>query len=139
MRAALVAREQEPITPFIAKVRALARRGVSSVLVMGGAGDYFGVSDCVLRMDSYAASDATEQAKAVEARFGGRDASGDAREFGAVPSRVLLEVYPGPSQGGETLLLRLPLALSEVGDSGNADMLTHVLFKPFTVSWKVPR
>ncbi len=41
--AALVAREKEPITPFIARIRALVSRGVSSVLVMGGAGDYFGV------------------------------------------------------------------------------------------------
>lgn len=41
--AALVAADKEPITPFIAKIRALVSRGVSCILVMGGAGDYFGV------------------------------------------------------------------------------------------------
>lgn len=39
---ALVARDKEPITPFIARIGALARSGVSAVLVMGGSGDYFG-------------------------------------------------------------------------------------------------
>ena len=39
---ALVAAHKEPITPFIARIRALAARGVSSVIVMGGSGDYFG-------------------------------------------------------------------------------------------------
>ena len=48
-----VAPDKEPITPFIAKIRALVSRGVSCVLVMGGAGDYFGVSDAVVAMDCY--------------------------------------------------------------------------------------
>lgn len=39
---ALVAKEKEPITPFIARIRALAAGGTSAVLVMGGSGDYFG-------------------------------------------------------------------------------------------------
>ena len=39
---ALVARDKEPITPFIARIGALARSGESAVLVMGGSGDYFG-------------------------------------------------------------------------------------------------
>ena len=37
-----MARDKEPITPFIARIGALARSGVSAVLVMGGSGDYFG-------------------------------------------------------------------------------------------------
>ena len=43
---ALVAAEKEPITPFIARVRALAAAGVSTILVVGGTGDYFEVSLC---------------------------------------------------------------------------------------------
>ena len=50
---ALVAKEKEPITPFLAKIGALRKRGVSCILVMGGSGDYFGVSDAVICMDSY--------------------------------------------------------------------------------------
>ena len=44
---ALVAKDKEPITPFIAKVRPLVDRGVSCILVIGGSGDYFDVADVV--------------------------------------------------------------------------------------------
>ena len=45
---ALVARDKEPITPFISRVRGLYDQdGVSSILVIGGAGDYFDVCDTV--------------------------------------------------------------------------------------------
>ena len=40
----LVSRDKEPITPFISKIRALAGRGVSCVLVIGGSGEYFDVA-----------------------------------------------------------------------------------------------
>ena len=37
----LVAKDREPITPFVDRVRQLwEERGVSTVLVMGGSGDY---------------------------------------------------------------------------------------------------
>jgi predicted ABC-class ATPase len=42
---------------------------VSSILVVGGAGDYLNVSDTVVQMMNYAASDATQDAKAVCAQF----------------------------------------------------------------------
>lgn len=64
----LVAVDKEPITPFIAKVRALfERERVSSVLVVGGAGDYFSVADHVIMMDAYAPVDVTSKAKAIAA------------------------------------------------------------------------
>lgn len=51
----LVAKEKEPITPFISKVRSLYdTRKVSSILVIGGCGDYFEVADTVIMMDCYA-------------------------------------------------------------------------------------
>lgn len=51
----LVAKEKEPITPFISKVRALFETmKVSSILVIGGCGDYFEVADTVIMMDCYA-------------------------------------------------------------------------------------
>ena len=50
----LVAKEKEPITPFISKVRALYDTlKVSSILVIGGCGDYFEVADTVIMMDCY--------------------------------------------------------------------------------------
>ena len=63
---ALVAKEHEPITPFLDHVRELwERRGVSTVLVMGGCGDYFDVADTVLLMRDYRPHDATQDARAV--------------------------------------------------------------------------
>ena len=65
---ALIAKEKEPITPFIDKVRQLyTDHGVSTVLVMGGSGDYFQVADCVLALDNYVAHDVTAKAKAIAA------------------------------------------------------------------------
>ena len=44
---------QEPIRPFISRVRPLwEEHGVSTILVVGGAGDYFDVADSVVMMDS---------------------------------------------------------------------------------------
>jgi predicted ABC-class ATPase len=61
---ALVAREKEPITPFLHRIRELYKRhGVSTVIVMGGTGDYFEVSDTVIMMDNYQPHDVTAQAK----------------------------------------------------------------------------
>ncbi|WP_166856633.1 MULTISPECIES: ABC-ATPase domain-containing protein [Actinomyces] len=67
---ALVADEHEPITPLVDRVAALARdTGVSTVLVMGGSGDYLDVADRVLLMDSYELRDATARAAAVVAEL----------------------------------------------------------------------
>lgn len=63
---ALVAKEKEPITPFIDRVRELyAEHGVSTILVMGGSGDYFEVADQVIMMDHFRPVDVTAQAKAI--------------------------------------------------------------------------
>ncbi len=65
----LIAGDREPITPFIARVRELyERHGVSSILVIGGVGDYLDVADTVLMMDAYRPRDATERARALVAR-----------------------------------------------------------------------
>lgn len=63
---ALVPPEHEPITPFIDRVRALhADRGVSTVLVVGGSGDYLDVADTVIVMRDYEPLDAGAAARAV--------------------------------------------------------------------------
>lgn len=55
----------EPITPYTDRVRELAAAGVSSILVIGGSGEYLGVADRVYRMDDFRISDATEEAETV--------------------------------------------------------------------------
>ena len=63
---ALVSSEREPITPLVDRIRALHReRGISTLIVMGGSGDYLDVADQVLIMDRYRLVDATAQARQV--------------------------------------------------------------------------
>jgi predicted ABC-class ATPase len=61
---ALVADEKEPITPLLHRIRELHQSyGISSVIVMGGSGDYFDVADHVIMLDAYRPVDVTEQAQ----------------------------------------------------------------------------
>mmetsp|Transcript_1864 Transcript_1864/g.2571 ORF Transcript_1864/g.2571 Transcript_1864/m.2571 type:complete len:506 (-) Transcript_1864:84-1601(-) len=63
-----VASDKEPITPFVRIVRSLYDDcGISTILVIGGVGDYFDVADNVLVLDSYKCADATERAKQIVA------------------------------------------------------------------------
>ena len=50
----VVADSEEPITPFISRVRDLYEKlGISSVLVAGSSGSYFHVADTVIQMKEY--------------------------------------------------------------------------------------
>lgn len=74
----LVAKEREPLTPLVDSVRSLHRdHGVSTVLVMGGSGDYLEVADLVLMMDAYRPSDVTERAREVASVPTGRHAEAE--------------------------------------------------------------
>ncbi len=67
---ALIEDADEPITPFIDRARQMYEElGVSTVLVVGGAGDYFDVADTVIGMRSYLPADLTTEARDVAARF----------------------------------------------------------------------
>lgn len=97
---ALVEKDKEPITPFLDKVRLLRKDlGVSTVLVMGGSGDYFDVADGVIMMDSYVPVDVTDDVSDIVSR----DRTGRAMEggerFGKVTSRVPLRSSFDPSRG----------------------------------------
>lgn len=63
---ALVHGDREPLVPFVDLVRPLHREHrVSTVLVMGGSGDYFDVADQVIMLDAYHPHDVTERARAL--------------------------------------------------------------------------
>jgi predicted ABC-class ATPase len=67
---ALVHDEDEPITPFIDRARQMFEQlGVSTVLVVGGAGDYFDIADTVIGMRRYLPADLTSAARTVAQRF----------------------------------------------------------------------
>ncbi|MBP1970136.1 putative ABC-class ATPase [Virgibacillus natechei] len=62
----LVVSDKEPITPFIDKVKQMRDQlDVSTVLVMGGSGDYFAVADSVIMMEAYAPHNVTTQARDI--------------------------------------------------------------------------
>jgi predicted ABC-class ATPase len=61
----LVACEKEPITPFVRVVSSLKEQGISTILVVGGTGDFFSVADHVLVMDHYRCEDATARAHSI--------------------------------------------------------------------------
>ncbi|MDO0993795.1 MULTISPECIES: ABC-ATPase domain-containing protein [Staphylococcus] len=87
----LIAPDKEPITPFSNKVRPLFEtHHVSTILIVGGSGDYFDVADQVLMMDAYHLKDVTDEAKAIAQSDGyQRDTQADT-PFGEIPSRVPL-------------------------------------------------
>ena len=62
----LIAKEKEPITPFVEHVRNIyEEKGVSTVIVMGGSGDYFSLADVVIGMIEYCPHDLTSQAQQI--------------------------------------------------------------------------
>ena len=64
---------KEPISPFIDLVRPLHDSlGVSTVVVVGGVGDYLDVADHVILMEDYKPRDATNRAREVRERFPAR-------------------------------------------------------------------
>ena len=134
----LVAAEREPITPLVDRITALfRRRGVSTVMVMGGSGDYLDVADRVLLMDAYHLRDVTEQARRVVA---GQPRPLTGLEDFAEPRQRVPEPAPprtrrGPvrtrAQGTSTLVLdREDIDISDVGgvtDPGQAEAIAYAL------------
>ena len=60
----VVARDKEPITPFLERAQDLYRQaGVSMILVVGSCGAYFHIADAILQMDAYHAVDITAETK----------------------------------------------------------------------------
>ncbi|GAA1776177.1 ABC-ATPase domain-containing protein [Streptomonospora arabica] len=79
----LVHGDREPLTPFVDLVRPLRRdHGVSTVLVMGGSGDYFDVADQVVMLDGYRPYDVTDRARELAAERADAD-------FAAPAARVI--------------------------------------------------
>lgn len=98
---ALVVKKHEPITPFIDRVREIyERHGVSSILVLGGSGDYLDVADTVLAMEEYHCRDVTSMARQVASAFPtGREVE-VLSDFPTVFPRVLNPESIDPTRNG---------------------------------------
>ncbi len=63
--------EREPITPFTDRAQELHnRQGVSTILVIGGSGEYLSVADRIYMMEDYCIQQVTERAKDICAFYG---------------------------------------------------------------------
>jgi len=96
----LVSKDKEPITPFVDKVRFLhSELGVSTILVIGGSGDYFEVADRVICMIDYLPRDLTEEARQIADRYGTRRKREGGDSFGMIAHRIPLASSFDPSRG----------------------------------------
>lgn len=97
---ALVAKEKEPITPFLDKVRLLLKDlGVSTILVVGGSGDYLDVADTVIMMDEYRPRNVTDRAKMITRQYQSNRKPEGGEHFGEIRPRVPLPKSFDPQRG----------------------------------------
>ncbi|MGE4274879.1 MAG: ABC-ATPase domain-containing protein [Candidatus Methanomethylophilaceae archaeon] len=96
----LVPEESEPITPFIDRVRQLwEEKKVSTVMVVGGSGEYLDIADTVLMMDAYVVKDVTDRARQVAAEHPSQRRRGGKGSFGSAKDRYPLGKDLDPRKG----------------------------------------
>ena len=96
----LIAKNKEPITPFIDKIKQLyIDYGVSTILVMGGSGDYFDVADQVIAMDNFEPYNVTEKAQKIAQENPNERIIEGGNNFGNITPRIPLPKSIDPSRG----------------------------------------
>lgn len=72
---------EEPITPFISRVRGMYEDlGVSSIIVAGSSGAFFHVADTIIQMKEYVPIDITQKAKTAADAYEGRHRESDTKQ-----------------------------------------------------------
>ncbi|WP_457571953.1 ABC-ATPase domain-containing protein [Desulfovulcanus sp.] len=124
----LVAKEFEPITPFVDRVRELYQKfGVSTILVLGGSGDYFDVADKVIMMQNYKALDVTNKAKEIADRHKNLRRQEQRKPLKEITQRILLKesFKLGPRDKIKTKGLTTILVGRQSIDLNFIEQLTH--------------
>lgn len=104
---ALVEKRHEPITPFVDQVQRLYQdHGVSTVLVMGGSGDYFDVADTIIAMVEYMPQEVAEEARAIARKYPTDRVSEGGDHFGPIPERIPLSESLDPRKGRREMHLK---------------------------------
>lgn len=66
----VIAREKEPITPFLERAEDLYKKaGISTILVAGSSGAFFHIADTIIQMDSYHPVDISEKVMALCGKY----------------------------------------------------------------------
>lgn len=96
----LVGKRKEPITPFIDKVQQLCDDyQVSTILVIGGSGDYFDVADSVIMMDEYHPIDVTVRAKKISEKIKNKRIAEGGINFGKITHRIIKRLSFNANKG----------------------------------------
>lgn len=96
----LVSKDKEPITPFIDKTRQMFEElGISTILVIGGSGDYFSVADNVIGMKDYLPVDMTQAAQKISEKYKTERQHEGGASFGILTERIPIKESFDPSRG----------------------------------------
>lgn len=93
----VIAREKEPITPFIEMARPIYEKlGISTILVAGSSGAYFHIADSIIQMDCYVPKDITKEVKQL---LCGKEFQNQSPASAAVFHVPSFQRIPKPNQG----------------------------------------
>ena len=96
----LIAEGKEPITPLIDRVRPLwEQHGISTIVAIGGSGDYFDVADTVISVEDYVPRNVTMEARSIAALDAARRRPEGSAVCPAPMLRVPLPQSINPSKG----------------------------------------
>jgi len=104
----LISKDKEPITPFIDKIQQLYQDyQVSTILVMGGSGDYFDMANTVIAMENFRPYEVTDKAQAIaQDNRTERKIEGGER-FGQITPRIPLADSIDPSRGKKAVNVKV--------------------------------
>ncbi len=104
----LITKDKEPITPFVNRVRQLYEEfGVSTILVMGGSGDYFDVADTVIAMENYLPADVSKEARDIAEELPTGRLSECEKIFGVIRHRAPLRTGFDSKYGSREVHLKV--------------------------------
>ena len=93
----IVSADEEPITPFSDRMRALYENaGISTVLVAGSSGAFFSRADTIIQMDRYEPKDVTEKVRRIVPCFSGSSREEKDRGSGAAYRPDQSRRFPRP-------------------------------------------
>ncbi len=104
----LIHKEKEPITPFVDKVRQLYKdHGVSTILVMGGSGDYFDVASTVIAMENFQPHDVTAAAQKIAKTHKNERLLEGGDTFGEITPRIPVPDSIDASRGKRSVTIKV--------------------------------
>jgi len=119
----LVKKQHEPITSFIDCIMPMYQNnGVSTVLVMGGSGDYFDVTDSVIQMKEFLPYDVTLEAKQVAINCPTGRVHEHSKGFGSIGKRNLLGDEISPLNEYQKLRVSSPDLNTLIFGENNVDL-----------------